>query len=97
MYFYLPKEVNKKEKWISQNTQTLLFTIIYISIYFNIFCRKIGDVVYATNWYYLSNKDMLNLILIISRANSVVKITAGKMTHMCLYTFSDIVQKLLIT
>ncbi|KAF3424640.1 hypothetical protein E2986_11719 [Frieseomelitta varia] len=52
-------------------------------------CKKIGDVVYATNWYYLPNKDMLKLILIISRSNSTIKITAGKMTHMCINTFGD--------
>ncbi|XP_043517213.1 odorant receptor 4-like [Frieseomelitta varia] len=69
-----------------------IFTVCYIGDTITKQCRKIGDVVYATNWYYLSNKDMLNLILIISRANSVVKITAGKMTHMCLYTFSDVIK-----
>ena len=46
--------------------------------------------VYETNWYYLPNKDMLNLILIISRSNSVIKITAGKMTHMSISTFGDV-------
>ncbi|KAF3424642.1 hypothetical protein E2986_11721 [Frieseomelitta varia] len=33
---------------------------------------------------------MLNLILIISRSNSVIKITAGKMTHMSINTFGDV-------
>ncbi|XP_043517211.1 odorant receptor 4-like [Frieseomelitta varia] len=91
--------------WANDNVQSAsAFIIIIISLSFNIFilcyigdilteqCRKIGDVVYATNWYYLPNKDMLNLILIISRSNSVIKITAGKMTHMSINTFGDVIK-----
>ncbi|XP_043517142.1 odorant receptor 4-like [Frieseomelitta varia] len=91
--------------WANDDVQSAItFFIIMVSLSFNIFilcyigdiiteqCKKIGDVVYATNWYYLPNKDMLNLILIISRSNSMIKVTAGKMTHMCINTFGDVMK-----
>lgn len=46
--------------------------------------------VYTTNWYNLPYKIVLDLILIITRSNMVIKITAGKLIHMSIYTFSDV-------
>lgn len=51
---------------------------------------KIGEVVYMTDWYYLPDKTILNLILIILRSTVVVQITAGKLFNMSIYTFGDV-------
>ncbi|OAD55463.1 hypothetical protein WN48_04720 [Eufriesea mexicana] len=53
-------------------------------------CKKVGDVVYMTNWYELPDKDILNLIMIISRSSKEVKITAGKLVTMSVYTFGNV-------
>ena len=50
----------------------------------------IGEAVYMTNWYYLPGKDILNLIQIILRSSMVIKITAGKLVHMSIYTFGNV-------
>lgn len=39
------------------------------------------------NWYYLPHKTVLDLILIILRSRTVIKITAGKIFHMSIQTF----------
>lgn len=46
--------------------------------------------VYMTNWYQLPGKDILNLIMIISRSSMEVKITAGKIITMSIYTFGNV-------
>lgn len=51
---------------------------------------KVGEVVYMTNWYYLPDKMILDLILIIARSSVVVQITAGKLIHMSIQTFTDV-------
>lgn len=43
-----------------------------------------------TNWYYLPGKAVLDLILIISRSSVIIKMTAGKLIHMSVYTFGDV-------
>lgn len=43
-----------------------------------------------TDWYYLPHKSILDLIFIISRSNVAIKITAGKLVHMSIYTFGDV-------
>lgn len=53
-------------------------------------CKKVGDVVYMTNWYYLPDKAILDLRLIITRSSVVIKMTAGKLIHMSVYTFGDV-------
>lgn len=50
-------------------------------------CKKVGEAAYMTNWYYLSHKTVLGLILIILRSRTVIKITAGKVFHMSISTF----------
>ena len=50
----------------------------------------IGEAVYMTNWYYLPGKDILDLIQIILRSSMVIKITAGKLVHMSIYTFGNV-------
>ena len=51
---------------------------------------KIGEVVYMTDWYYLPDKTILNLILIILRSTVIVQITAGKLFNMSVYIFGDV-------
>ncbi|XP_060817470.1 uncharacterized protein LOC132907994 isoform X1 [Bombus pascuorum] len=58
--------------------------------YFIVSCKKIGEVVYMTNWYYLPGKTILDLIMVIARSNVVVQITAGKLVHMSVYTFGSV-------
>lgn len=43
-----------------------------------------------TNWYYLPYKDILNLIQIILRSSMMIKITAGKLVHMSIFTFGNV-------
>ena len=43
-----------------------------------------------TNWYCLPYKDILDLIQIIVRSSMVIKITAGKLIHMSIFTFGDV-------
>jgi hypothetical protein len=43
-----------------------------------------------TNWYLLRGNAALGLVLIISKSNVVVKITAGKMIELSLSTFGDV-------
>lgn len=45
---------------------------------------------YMTDWYRLHHKIALDLILIISRSNAVIKITAGKMIQLSIATFGDV-------
>ncbi|CAK9804320.1 Odorant receptor 13a [Anthophora quadrimaculata] len=91
--------------WGSHDIQTLAtHFMILVSMSMNIFvacyigeiltqqCRKVGEVVYMTNWYYLRSKDIQDLILIISRSSVVFKLTAGKIIHMSMYTFGDVMK-----
>lgn len=43
-----------------------------------------------TDWYQLPHKIAIDLILIISRSNTVIKITAGKMIQLSIATFGDV-------
>lgn len=43
-----------------------------------------------TNWYYLPGKTVLDLLLIIARSSAAIKITAGKLIHISIYTFGDV-------
>ncbi|XP_050481086.1 uncharacterized protein LOC126869031 isoform X2 [Bombus huntii] len=60
--------------------------------YYILSCKKIGEVVYMTNWYYLPGKTILDLIMVIARSNLVVHITAGKLVHMSVYTFGSVIK-----
>ncbi|CAK9826111.1 Odorant receptor 4 [Anthophora retusa] len=92
-------------EWAEQDIQNLTtYFMMLIAICFNIFvicyigeilteqCSKVGDVVYMTNWYHLPDKTILDLILIIARSSVVVEITAGKLIHMSVYTFGDVIK-----
>lgn len=43
-----------------------------------------------TNWYELPDKDIFNLIMIISRSSMEVKITAGKLITLSVDTFGKV-------
>lgn len=43
-----------------------------------------------TNWHYLPCKNVLDLIQIILRSSMVIKITAGKLVHMSIFTFGNV-------
>ncbi|CAK9819219.1 Odorant receptor 4 [Anthophora plagiata] len=92
-------------EWADHDIQNLTtYFMILISMTFNIFivcyigeilterCKKIGEVVYMTNWYYLPGKDVLDLIFIISRSSVVIKITAGKFVSMSVHTFAEVMK-----
>ncbi|KAF3424635.1 hypothetical protein E2986_11714 [Frieseomelitta varia] len=49
--------------------------------------NRIGEKVYMTEWYRLPHKTSLGLVMIISRSNMVVKITAGKFIQISIATF----------
>ncbi|CAL7936654.1 unnamed protein product [Xylocopa violacea] len=89
----------------NHNFETVAILIMCLmSVCFNIFimcyigeklteqCRKVGDIVYMTNWYYLPDKMILDLILVIGRSNIVVDITAGKIIHMSIDTFGQVIK-----
>ncbi|XP_024879224.1 odorant receptor 82a-like [Temnothorax curvispinosus] len=76
----------------------------YITMSFNIFvfcyigeilteeCKKVGEIVYMTNWYKLPHKTALGLILIIMQSSHIIKITAGKLVTLSIATFGDIMK-----
>ncbi|XP_018343950.1 PREDICTED: odorant receptor 22c-like [Trachymyrmex septentrionalis] len=78
--------------------------IVYLSMGFNIFifcyiggiiteqCKNVGEMAYMTDWYNLHHKTARGLILIIARSNNVIKITAGKLFHLSIATFGDVIK-----
>ncbi|KAK9299134.1 hypothetical protein QLX08_007752 [Tetragonisca angustula] len=78
------------------------YAIIYVAMVFNIFIfcyigeiiqeqgNRIGENVYMTEWYRLPHKISLGLVMIISRSNMVVKITAGKFIQISIATFGAV-------
>ena len=66
------------------------FLICYIGEVLTEKCKEIGNMVYMTNWYRLSDKDILNLIMIITRSSVEYKMTAGKIIDMSVITFGNV-------
>ncbi|KAL6426557.1 hypothetical protein ACFW04_009163 [Cataglyphis niger] len=92
-------------QWHEESANTLIaYFIVYASMMFNIFifcyigelvteqCKKVGEAAYMTNWYELPRKTVLGLILVIIRSNIVIKITAGKIFHMSIATFGNVIK-----
>ncbi|XP_032669714.1 odorant receptor 82a-like [Odontomachus brunneus] len=85
-------------------TKIISYIISYLSMCFNIFifcyigevlteqCKHVGEMTYMTNWYKLPHKTALCLILIIARSSSLIKITAGKLFHLSIATFGDVMK-----
>ncbi|KAL0117029.1 hypothetical protein PUN28_010119 [Cardiocondyla obscurior] len=84
------------------------YVIIYLSMAFNIFilcyigevlteqCKNVGEKTYMINWYKLPHKTALGLILVIARSNNVIKMTAGKLFHLSIATFGDVIKTSMI-
>ncbi|XP_006565958.1 odorant receptor 82a-like [Apis mellifera] len=68
------------------------FLICYVGEILTEKCKEIGNMVYMTNWYRLPKKDILNLIMIITRCSMEYKMSAGKMIDMSVITFGNIVK-----
>ncbi|XP_076376074.1 odorant receptor 82a-like [Megalopta genalis] len=92
-------------EWDEHDYQNLItYFMIMFSMTFNIFllcyigevltdqCNKVGKVVYMTEWYFLPYKCILDLRMIIARSSVVMKITASKMVHMSICTFSQVLK-----
>ncbi|XP_066595194.1 uncharacterized protein [Prorops nasuta] len=83
----------------------IVYVIVFVSFIFNIFifcyigdilseqCSRIGQVTYTmTEWYYLPDKTALDLIMISTMSNAVIKLTAGKLIKLSLRTFGDVIK-----
>ncbi|XP_018310083.1 odorant receptor 82a-like [Mycetomoellerius zeteki] len=93
---------------VIERKTSVAYMIIYISMTFNIFifcyigeivteqCKQVGETVYMTNWYRLPNKTARGLILIISRSSNVIKLTAGKLVHLSIATFGNVMKTSMI-
>ncbi|XP_043803275.1 odorant receptor 82a-like [Apis laboriosa] len=68
------------------------FLICYIGEILSEKCKKISNTIYMTNWYRLSEKDILNLIMIMIRSGVEYKMTAGKIVNMSVITFGNIIK-----
>ncbi|XP_017759713.1 PREDICTED: odorant receptor 4-like [Eufriesea mexicana] len=78
------------------------YVIVYVSMIFNIFifcyigeiiteqCKEVGEKVYMTEWYRLPHKTARSLVMIISRSNVVIQITAGKFIQISIVTFGAV-------
>ncbi|XP_025986683.1 odorant receptor 4 isoform X2 [Solenopsis invicta] len=83
---------------------SISYVIIYVGMAFNIFilcyigeivteqCKQVGETAYMTNWYDLAHTTARDLILIISRSSTVTKLTAGKLVHLSISTFGDVMK-----
>ncbi|XP_070518225.1 odorant receptor 10-like [Cardiocondyla obscurior] len=88
--------------FIQGNKGILSHSMVLFSITFNIFIfcyigeilsdqgEQIGKSAYMTNWYLLPGKTAQGLVLIISRSNAGIKITAGKIVQLSFSTFGDV-------
>ncbi|KAK2583198.1 hypothetical protein KPH14_009218 [Odynerus spinipes] len=79
------------------------FTLI-VSFAFNIFifcyigevlfeeCKKVAETTYMINWYQLSGKKPLSLLLIMAISSSSIRLTAGKFVNLSINSFGDIIK-----
>ncbi|XP_071641257.1 odorant receptor 10-like isoform X2 [Temnothorax longispinosus] len=90
---------------VIEKKTSIAYMIIYISMSFNIFIfcyigevvtEQVGETAYMTNWYRLPHKTARGLILIISRSSNVIKLTAGKLVHLSIATFGDVMKTSMI-
>ncbi|XP_018406398.1 PREDICTED: odorant receptor 22c-like [Cyphomyrmex costatus] len=84
------------------------YLFVYLSMGFNIFifcyiggivteqCKLVGEMAYMTDWYNLHHTTARGLILIIARSNNVIKITAGKIFHLSIATFGDVIKSSMV-
>ncbi|XP_031770825.1 odorant receptor 4-like isoform X2 [Apis florea] len=72
------------------------FLICYIGEVLTERCKEIRNMVYMTNWYRLPDKDIFNLIMIITRSGVEYKMTAGKIIDISVITFGNIVKTVFV-
>ncbi|XP_067214303.1 odorant receptor 82a-like [Linepithema humile] len=96
------------QRWSAETESSIAYMIIYISMTFNIFifcyigevlteqCKQVGETAYMTDWYCLPHKTALSFILIIIRSSMVIKLTAGKLVHLSIATFGNVVRTSMI-
>ncbi|KAL0117023.1 hypothetical protein PUN28_010117 [Cardiocondyla obscurior] len=73
-----------------------IFIFCYIGETVTEQCKQVGETVYMTNWYRLPHKTARGLILIISRSNNVIKLTAGKLVYLSIATYGDVMKSSMI-
>ncbi|XP_077269673.1 uncharacterized protein LOC143901335 isoform X4 [Temnothorax americanus] len=55
-----------------------------------IMCKKISEVSYMIDWYRLSGRKGLDVVLMIAMSNASIKFTAGNLFELSFSTFSDV-------
>ncbi|XP_011880188.1 PREDICTED: odorant receptor 85c-like isoform X2 [Vollenhovia emeryi] len=92
-------------EWESREiTSYLTYFVLLLSFTFSIFMlcyigelviekyKKIAEVSYMINWYRLSGKKSLALVLMIAMSNASIKLTAGNFFELSLGTFGDVIK-----
>ncbi|XP_071641264.1 uncharacterized protein [Temnothorax longispinosus] len=54
--------------------------------------KKIGEVSYMIDWYRLSGRKALDVVLMIAMSNASIKFTAGNLFELSFSTFSDVIK-----
>ncbi|XP_024869589.1 uncharacterized protein LOC112453212 [Temnothorax curvispinosus] len=84
--------------------KAMSYVLIYLSVAFNILifcyigeilteqCKNVGEKAYMIDWYELPHETALGLILVIARSSNVIKMTAGKLFHLSIATFGDVIK-----
>ncbi|XP_024869585.1 uncharacterized protein LOC112453208 isoform X2 [Temnothorax curvispinosus] len=96
-------EVVQCTEWESKKTTSYItYIVLLLSFTFNIFIfcyigelvaekwKKIGEVSYMIDWYRLSERKALDVVLMIAMSNASIKFTAGNLFELSFSTFSDV-------
>ncbi|XP_077269671.1 odorant receptor 43a-like isoform X3 [Temnothorax americanus] len=92
-------------EWESKKTTSYItYIVLLLSFTFNIFiycylgelvaekCKKISEVSYMIDWYRLSGRKGLDVVLMIAMSNASIKFTAGNLFELSFSTFSDVIK-----
>ncbi|XP_071641262.1 odorant receptor 43a-like isoform X3 [Temnothorax longispinosus] len=98
-------EVVQCTEWESKKTTSYItYIVLLLSFTFNIFIfcyigelvaekwKKIGEVSYMIDWYRLSGRKALDVVLMIAMSNASIKFTAGNLFELSFSTFSDVIK-----
>ncbi|XP_024876939.1 odorant receptor 63a-like isoform X2 [Temnothorax curvispinosus] len=98
-------EVVQCTEWESKKTTSYItYIVLLLSFTFNIFIfcyigelvaekwKKIGEVSYMIDWYRLSERKALDVVLMIAMSNASIKFTAGNLFELSFSTFSDVIK-----
>ncbi|XP_011880217.1 PREDICTED: odorant receptor 82a-like [Vollenhovia emeryi] len=98
--YYIITDMNNNESFV----QIFMYLFALVSIVFNVFiycyigdllkerCQQVGISCYSIEWYRMSPKKAIELLMPIAMSRYPVTLTAGKMMPMTLTTFSDILK-----